>query len=411
MKKKSRFNPVWKIVAKELRRVFLDKKLVFALFILPLLITVGMYSLIGVLAVNEMEETSKHEDEIYLYELPKEMKMYVNQLNKAKIREVTLEELASCKEAIKQGEADLLVTFEKEFSAKVVNYKEGDALPEIKTYYNPTEDTSNNARNTFIEKVLTPYKNSILQSRLGDLNQLSVFILDKEESTSQLMDTGRATGKVLGSIIPYMVTIFLFAGAMSLCIDSITGEKERGTLTSLLISPVSRGQLVMGKLLSLSILSCLSAITYALSMLIALPYTLSTLTKGTSIGLKLAISFGQIIELLLLVLILVYLYVVIISLVAVFAKSAKEASSYVSPLYMVIVVAGMITMFQGDKEPGLYQYGIPVYGTAKAIQSLLTGELTLAAFAVNILVTLLIAFVLTGLMIKAFKSEKLMLNA
>lgn len=411
MRKKSKFKPVWQIVAKELRRVFLDKKLVFALFILPLIITVGMYSLIGILAVNEMEETNQHEDVIYLYELPKEMRTYVNQLENAKISEVTTDQLKACKDAVKNGDADLLVTFENDFSDKVNNYRIGDALPEIKTFYNPSEDTSSIARNTFIEQVLTPYKNSMLQSRIGDMNQLSVFIMDKDESTSQIMDTGRATGKVLGSIIPYMVTIFLFAGAMSLCIDSITGEKERGTLTSLLISPLSRGQLVMGKLLSLSILSCLSAITYALSMLIALPYTLSTMTKGESMGLRLAIQFGQIVELILLVLVLVYLYVVIISLVAVFAKSTKEASSYVSPLYMVIVVAGMITMFQGDKAPELGQYGIPVYGTAKAIQSLLTGELTLEAFAVNIIVTLVIAILLTRLMIKAFKSEKLMLNA
>ena len=409
--KKNKFMPVKQIVAKELRRVFMDKKLVFALFILPLIITVGMYSLIGILVSNQMDETSKHEDVVYLCNLPEELQVYVNQIGNAKITKVSKEQLEACKEEIKQGEADLLVDFEENFVESINSYKLGSALPEVKTYYNPSEDTSNNAREAFLGQVLNPYKNQVLKDRLGDMNKLKVFEIDREAESSQLVDTGKATGKMLGSIIPYMVTIFLFAGAMSLCVDSITGEKERGTLTSLLISPITRGQLVMGKLLSLSILSCLSAVTYAVSMLIALPYTLNNMTNGANIGLRLVIGLGQVMELLVLVLILVYLYVVIVSLVAVFAKSTKEASSYMSPLYMVIVVAGMITMFQGDKVPGLGEYAIPVYGTAKAIQSLLTGDLTLSAFTVNAVVTLGIAFVLTTLMVKAFKSEKLMLNA
>lgn len=403
--------PVGQIVAKELRRVFLDKKLVFALFILPLIITVGMYSLIGILMTKQMKDTTHHEDVVYLYNLPQELYGYVEQMGYTKVSNINANEIEQYKADIKQGDVDLLVVFEEDFIQKVKSYKEGASLPEVKTYYNPSENTSDNARASFINQVLIPYKNDVIKERLGDTNQLTVFEIDKEQDSSQLVDTNKATGKALGSIIPYMVTIFLFAGAMSLCIDSITGEKERKTLTSLLVSPISRGQLVMGKLLSLVILSCLSAITYAVSMLIALPYTLSGMMNGGSIGLRLVIGFGQVIQLLVLVLTLVYLYVVIISLVAVYAKSSKEASGYISPLYMIIVVAGMVTMFQVDRVPGYAEYAIPVYGTAKAIQSLLGSELTFVAFVVNIGVTIAVSLLLTGLMVKAFKSEKLMLGA
>ena len=408
---KRKWSAVKQIIAKELRRVFLDKKLVFALFILPLLITVGMYSLIGVLVADKLDESAKHQDVIYLCNLPQELQQYVDNMGYTKASVVEEQDLEDCKNCIKNGEADVLVVFAKNFTQLVSSYKEGDEIPEIKTFYNPSEEVSTNARETFINQVLTPYKQDILENRLGDLKQLTVFDVDREPESSQILDTGKATGKMLGSVIPYMVTIFLFAGAMSLCVDSITGEKERGTLTNLLISPISRGELVMGKLLSLSILSCMSAVTYALTMLIALPYTLSSLTDGAAIGLKLVINAGQIVELLLLVLVLVYLYVGIISLVAVFAKSSKEASGYISPLYMVIVVAGMVTMFQGEKTPALMEYSIPVYGTAKAIQSLLSGELTFARFGVNLGSTLLISILLTMAIIRAFKSEKLMLNA
>ncbi len=402
---------VVQIVRKELRRVFLDRKLVFALFILPLLITIGLYSLIGILVTNQMNETNQQQEVIYLYNLPQELEEFVNQMENVKVSFIEGEQLEQSKSDVKKGDVDLLVAFEKDFTALVQNYREGAMIPEVKTYYNPSENTSNKAREAFLTQVLEPYKNQVLNSRLDDMNQLVVFDIDREEGSSQLVDTKRATGKLLGTIIPYMVVIFLFAGAMSLCIDSITGEKERGTLTSLLISPISRAQLVMGKLLSLSILSCLSAITYAVSMLIALPYTLTTLGSDGSIGLSLVIGITQIVELLLLVVALVFLYVAMISLVAVFAKSSKVASGYISPLYMIIMVAGMITMFEGDKAPALGEYAIPVYGTAKAIQSLLSSELTLAAFLVNMGVTLGISLLLTKLIIKAFKSEKLMLNA
>ncbi len=409
--KRNKYIPVVQIVRKELRRVFLDRKLVFALFILPLLITIGLYSLIGILVTNQMDETNQQEEVIYLYNLPQELKELVNQMEHVKVTLIEEEQLEQSKSDIKNGDVDLLVAFEKDFTSLIDNYSEGAVIPEVKTYYNPSETTSNNAREAFLNQVLNPYKTQVLNSRLDDMNKLVVFDIDREEESSQLVDTKRATGKLLGTIIPYMVVIFLFAGAMSLCIDSITGEKERGTLTSLLISPISRAQLVSGKLLSLSILSCLSAITYAVSMLIALPYTLATMGFEGSIGLSLVIGITQIIELLLLVVALVFLYVAMISLVAVFAKSTKVASGYISPLYMIIMVAGMITMFEGEKAPALGEYAIPVYGTAKAIQSLLSSELTMGAFLVNMGVTLGMSLLLTKLIIKAFKSEKLMLNA
>jgi sodium transport system permease protein len=109
--------------------------------------------------------------------------------------------------------------------------------------------------------------------------------------------------------------------------------------------------------------------------------------------------------------VLVYLYVTIVSLIAVFSKTAKEAGTYVAPVYVVVIIAGILTMFSGNAETAIGLYAIPVYGGAACIQKIMTNELTIAQFGFNIIGTLVVAGLFTFLITKAFNSEKIMFNA
>ena len=102
-----------------------------------------------------------------------------------------------------------------------------------------------------------------------------------------------------------------------------------------------------------------------------------------------------------------FLYSSIIALFSVFAKSVKEASTYVMPAYMLILVIGLVTMFNfGETDSSSYM--IPLYNTALTLQGILTQETTLAQYAVTLVETLVIGIVLTGVIVKAFESEKVM---
>lgn len=406
-------NGIKQIVQKELNRVFYDKKLVFSLFILPAVLMIGIYSLMGQMISGMQSDIEQHKPNMMIQNAPEGFEDYIK--STAFVGDIDYivqsQDIEDIKDQIKQGEVDLLVVFDEGFLDQITNYTEGAKVPEVKTYYNPSEEYSDQARSQFVEVVISSYQQSLLAQRIGNLEKITVFRVDVDSKSSMVLDENKASGKALGSLLPYLITMLLFTGAMSLGVDAITGEKERGTMASMLITPLKRSEIVMGKLISLSILSCLSAIVYASSMVFALPLMMGNLTEGEVNELGIQFSAPQILQLISIMLVLVYLYVVIVVLAAVFAKTAKEATSYVSPIYIAVIVAGMLTMFQGNSVLPLMMYGIPVYGSAIAIQNILVGELTSLQLIANLGGTLLVAIVLTALITKAFNSEKVMFNA
>lgn len=90
-----------------------------------------------------------------------------------------------------------------------------------------------------------------------------------------------------------------------------------------------------------------------------------------------------------------------------FARTAKEASSYVMPVYMLILVLGMTTMFT-TKTPGDWLYAVPIYNTSLALQGILTQEVTMMQYTTTLGITLVIGAILIGVIGKAFESEKVM---
>lgn len=404
-------NAITLIIKKELKRVFSDKKLVISLFIMPVLLIIGIYTLIGQMQKSFLNDIEEHTSIIYIQNGPEGFLEYIETIGfLGRITTIGInEDLDGYKKKIMDGEIDTLVVFEDDFLPKILNYKEGDGIPEVKTFYNPSEEYSSNTRNQFAETVLATYQKQLLSDRIGNLNNILVFNVDLNQEESIIMDEEKATGKYLGMLLPYFITIMLFAGAMSLGVDAITGEKERGTLASMLITPIKRSEIVMGKLLSLTILSCMSAAIYAISMVISMPMMLENLSGGEAEGVALTFSGMQIFQLLVIMLVLVFLYVSIVALVAVFAKTAKEANTYVSPMYIIVIVAGMLTMFQkGDAS--LIYHAIPIYGSAVAIQKLLVGELPTLVFLTTIGSTILFGGILVFIITRAFNNEKVMFN-
>lgn len=403
-------NPIKVIMNKDLARVFTDKKLVFSLFIMPALLMIVIYSFMGKAITKMMDDIEEHVPLIYLQNAPEGFGDFVGQSGIIANLEYLEGSQADeeIQDGIYDGSVDLYVVFEEDFLHKVTSYETGSELPEIKTYYNPAEDYSSEAREKFLSLVAEPYRQVLLEERVGDLESLTVFVIDKDVASSVIVDESKAGGKILGMILPYLVVVMLFTGPMNLGVDAITGEKERGTLASMLVSPVKRSEIVLGKLLALSILSFLSALVYAASLSFAMP-KLYVGMESANVSMK--VTPLQVLMLLAIILTLEYLYVSIVGAICVFAKTAKEAGTYVSPAYILVMVAGVFTMFSGNQEAATGMFFIPVYGSALSIQKLLVNEIAFAQFGLSICGNLLAAVIFTLIIIKAFNSEKVMLNA
>lgn len=405
-------NGTQNIIKKELTRVFTDKKMIFSLFILPAIMIIGMYSLMGALVTNMMKDIESHIPVVYIQNAPEDFEDVIQQAQfDAKINYIiSEEEIGHIKDGILDGSIDLLVAFEEGFRDKINTYQNiGDPIPEVKTYYNPAEDYSGAARNNFVENVLNAYQQSILTERLGNMEQLQVFYIDKDPTTSIIVDEKKADGKILSMLLPFLINIMLFSGAMSLGVDAITGEKERGTLSSMLVAPIKRSEIVFGKLVSLAILSSISAAVYAISIVVAMPLLMGGFA-GEQMNINLSFTPIEILQLFAIMIILVYLYVALVALVAVIAKTSKEASTYVMPIYIVVMLGSVMT-YMGSGQSNLKYFLIPVYNSAICLQNILMGELTFAQFGLTIGTTAFLAALVTGLITKAFNSEKIMFNA
>lgn len=399
------------ILSKELKRVFGDKKMVFSLFILPIILIAGIYGMMFFLVDRQKSSINEHVSEVFVQNMPDNFSELMSKHTECNINVIPAGKSADTyKDKLLDGTYDLVVVFPENFYENFKNADATSTLPDIKTFYNPSEDNSGEARTRFTETYLEEYKQLLLNERFGSLNYAMVFSVDADNPDMIVQDDGKATGKILGTIIPYLITILIFGGAMGLGVDTIAGEKERGTIANLLISPIKRVDIIMGKIAALAIVSVLSAGVYVISFI----GSAVVLSKKSGMGemfsrLSLNFTSVQIVQFVVLLLGLVLLYVGIIGFVSLMAKNIKEAQSFIMPVYIIVMFAGMITMYSGDVTSGSYM--IPVYNTSAAFKGIFERTITMNQYLTSTIITYAFAGVMVCLMAKAMNSEKIMLNA
>ena len=401
------------IFKKEIARVFSDKKMIFSLFILPAILMFGIYGLMGMLMDNMVSDVEEHISTVYVQNAPEGFEELAAQTGYDKLANInylaadtSAEKVQELKDSVLNGGVDLLVIFDKEFLAKAQAYANaGDPIPSVKVSFNSTLNYSSAARGTFNGMMLGGMETTLLQNRFGNLDLLTVFNTEEE----LIVNEDKANGEFLSMMLPYLIVMLIFAGAMGLVVDAIAGEKERGTMATMLLSPVKRSSIAFGKLFGLSVLSVLSSLVYAVSMIFAMPMMMDGMEE---LGGSVSLSPLQIGELLGIIVSLVLFNVSALCLVSVFAKNAKEANAYVMPLYMAVIILGMLTMFNtGGAAPAMPMYAIPIYGSSLAIQALVTNELTLVQFGLSAGVNVACMLVMVFAISKVFNNEKIMLNA
>lgn len=419
-------NGISMVFQKELKRVFSDKKLIFSLFILPVVMVVVIYGMMMMLIDMVEQDQSAHVAAVALYNMPDSLREFAGDafFENYEVKELQNDsELEAAKDDILNESLDLIVVFDAGFDEMISGYQPGDAIPDVHTFYNPSADYSGNAWDEVVGEMLEEYRQSLLEKRFQDLNSMEIFSVDADNEDSVIQDDDRAGGKMLGSIIPYLVTVLLFAGGMGIGIDMIAGEKERGTMASLLITPVKRTSIVLGKLFAMMLLSGLSALVYVISMVVAMPFIMGSemgdeamemsseaAETAHSFGMSMSFQAWQIWMLIFVIVSMVFVYVSLITLTAVYAKDTKEASTYITPIYMIVMLSGMVTMFTGDNA-GTGTYCIPLYGAVVAMKNILGQDITIPNCLLCVLTHLIAGGVVVLIVARAFGSEKVMFDA
>ena len=392
------------LIKKELKRVFTDRRLIFSTFILPALSIYIIYSLMGS-SIGKMEnEQSKYTFDILAVNAPVEIIQMIENPRVEIFDEIT--EYGKT-QLVRDGKYDVLVEFEQDFENKMNDYQNGE-VPNVNIFYNPTESKSSAAYNYLVYELLPMYENGKLGQRLGDPKFANVFDINRENTNSSVVEEKFLVGKSMSTLFPMLIAILLFAGAMGLGLDSIAGEKERGTMSSLLMTPVSRNTIAFGKLISLGILAIFSTMSNFAGILLSLPNSSKMFGQGDGFSLSsLGFTATDYLVLIGAMIILVAIYVCMIVSVSVIAKSVKEAGTYISPLYMLIMISSFMTVFT-NTVPTIDKYLIPVYGNILVIKDIFTFTLTPTKLLMNIGASVVAIAILVYVIQRLFGDENVM---
>lgn len=415
------FADIMTIISKELNRVFTDKKLVFTTFFLPAISLVLIYSVMGIMMKNTMTDREDHVGTVVVIQAPESFKQFISKKGSDYNLNFKYDEKASepqFKDDIYNGDLEAMIVFDNGFDVAVTSYKNSAQMPNVLTYYNPTEDYSGAVHNRLSDKIFVDYEKSLLVNRFGDETFLSAFTIDQGNEEQQLAPPEKISGDLLGGLVPMLLSIFLFAGGMGIGIDLITGEKERGTMATMLVTPIRREAIAFGKMISLSIISLVSTSSSLVGMAISFPFLTmgfngsEEAVSGTTSGaMKIfMLSPTGVFQFFVLAMMLTLIYVGLICIISVYANSIKEAGTLITPAYMVVMLLGVVTLFSTEL-PKISTFAVPVYGTLMGMKYALSAELTWGMFGMNMLVSAVIVAGIVWLIKQMFNSEKIMFGA
>ncbi len=208
-------------------------------------------------------------------------------------------------------------------------------------------------------------------------------------------------------IMPFLLTILLFSGCMTIAIESIAGEKERGTIATLLVTPVNRSAISIGKIVALSITALVSALSSFLGLILSLP----KLMEGVSLDMAGVYGVSEYLALLGIIIVTVLLFTVVLSMVSCFAKSVKEANTYATPVMIVVMVLSLVSSYGSTvASTNLPFYFIPVLNSVQCMTGIFSMTFNPLYFVITIISNLV--YVSLGVLVlnKMFDSEKMMFN-
>ena len=163
--------------------------------------------------------------------------------------------------------------------------------------------------------------------------------------TTQEIDVASPAARALTILasLPYFLVLVIFMGGFYLAIDTTAGEREHGSLEPLLTQPVSRAQLVLGKITATSVFGLMSLLIFLVSLYFAVPFV-----PFERIGMALEIGVGQLLSVLLISSPLIFFAAALLTMVASFAKSYKEAQTYLTIVVLVptlpLIVAQLLSV-------------------------------------------------------------------
>lgn len=384
-------NNVMITLKKELRTVFRDKKTILMIFAYPFII-VFFVALFGMMEdIMLGGEDTKYNMGIN-YELDSTQKSIISELNLVPYHYDTIDKM---KEAYDSGEIETYVYYDEE--------------KDLYTIYS-NEDIMKSMSANYVAQYLETYNKYLgdMYIKGEDIDPEvaygSIKFEIKTTEGDELDEDALLSGMVVDMATTYII-ISIAMAAVSMATSAIAAEKENGTLETIITLPISKTELLMGKFLSTAIIGFIASI-------IGLIVTFTSIGLGSMFfdGYKaVSITFGIVS----LEVIICFIASLLIAALAIFltssAKSFKEAQSSAQLLNMLPLLPFLFSMLKVEITNVFYM--VPIVGHTSLLMDLCEGNINILYILICVVSSIIYVVILLYVVIKKFKSEKVLFGA
>ena len=423
------------LLKKELLDVFRDRKAVIMLVLVPILI----YPLIffGAFAVMTMIQSNMEQGEYKIMldvdddgELASQLEAYgkkeadksstTDASKTEKLSVITYDEYISSEKIDTTGKSqdDMVNEFlqKEEIDVYVATEADGNGKLTYKSKY-VSSITDSNYGETVVNKVLgqmsaDQMKATIEEAGLDADDVTHPFKIDRKDIASK----EQSAGSLLGMILPFMLIVSLLMGTMYPAIDTTAGEKERGTLETLLTLPVRNTEIIIAKFLTVAFMGIISALLNILSMAVMIVYVLKLMQSKMASSMGFDISnfhvstFVPAMIVTVLAVLAFSLFISAITMcVAAFAKSYKEANNYITPLTLIVMLTGYIGFIPNINLTNKMAM-VPVANICLLVKEMLLFKADMGVVAIVLLTNVLYAGIAIMFLGKIYNSESVLFD-
>ena len=390
---------IFKIFKKELKDTLRDRRTIIMMLVIPVLIfpiILNVFVSVSASYTKEAAEKTVYigyagNDENYLVEKLEALPPSYGNKELIKYSDTSI-----MKADVQSDSLQFALKIDPQFDAKMEKREPAN----VEVYYNASEMGMKERAERYLETI----EEIALQERYLDMNLKQSELQPLTIKYDNVASEKEVLGKLAGGILPYIFIAFGFIGCMYPAIDLFTGEKERGTLETLLTTPVQRWQILFGKM-GVVVLSGLLAASCALLGLFFSIEVLNIVEEPQLLEIIHSILTAEFVVMLygLLIPLTVFFAGVMVP-VAVYAKSFKEAQSIITPLNIIMVLPAMVGFFPGV-ELNTITAAIPVVNVVLATKELIAGTLDWGLLGISFAVMISLAIVAVVVSYKRFDKE------
>ncbi|MDP4090247.1 MAG: ABC transporter permease [Bacillota bacterium] len=359
-------NTIFLVVKKELTDIFRDKRTLIMSILIPLLLFPILSMVIG-RSINSANKSVEENLKIAVVDkgnssLQKFLKEQKN---------INVVSTSAPEEDVKEGRIFVAVIIAPDFDAAI---EKGDTAPVTLVYDNSSQQSG--LAMSKINVLIGNYSKGIVTERLAAKN-IDVKILSPieiKEQTSQKEGDGTAK-MILSMMLPLLLIVYCVTGPLPAATDLGAGEKERGTLEPLLTTRANRMSLLWGKFLAITVMGLITSVASLAGMYIAMSQKNGMFTSGSPQGTTGSISLEP--QALIVIGVVVVLTTMVFGAlelsISIYARSFKEAQTYLSPLTIIAIIPIYATYMLDAKNISTAYFNIPLANEVCVLKEVISG--------------------------------------